>query len=248
MAIFRKIHVSFWDDPFIETLTPEEKYFYLFLMTNPKVTECGIYEITKKKMRDWSGYNEETIEKLLQRFIDYKKVVYSETTKEIALINKPKFINRLGKPVIDCIESELKQVKDNSLIQILSGNCKNDQIKNIYDTYNDTSTMRRQEEEEEKEKEKEEEKVGESHRLLWINIFRFNPGMVEVDFCERLIIKFGNNRAKTILYNLRKDNFHSIRTMEEALDEDGNIKPRDRSNFKAEGISETTPAANKLLI
>ena len=134
MAIFRKVHVSFWDDPFVETLTPEEKYFYLFLMTNPKVTECGIYELTKKKMRDWSGYNEETIEKYLKRFIEHNKIIYNEPTKEIALINKPKFINRLGKPVIDCIVSELKQVKEKSLINLLSGNCQNHQIKQLYDT------------------------------------------------------------------------------------------------------------------
>mgnify|MGYP000070582566 CR=1 FL=1 len=51
MAIFRKIHVSFWKDEFIESLTPEQKFFYLYLMTNDRTTQCGIYEITIKQMQ-----------------------------------------------------------------------------------------------------------------------------------------------------------------------------------------------------
>lgn len=223
MAIFRKIHVTFWDDPFVETLTPEEKYFYLFLMTNPKVTECGIYELTKKKMRDWTGYNEETVEKLLKRFIDYKKVAYNEETKEIALINKPKFINILGKPVIDCIKAELNQVKDKSLIHLLSKNCQNIQIRNIYDMYTDPSTIRDTKRGQEEEEEKEEEQ--EEARLLWINIFTQNPGQVELDFVKELIQKFEYDKTKKILYDLRENNFHSIRKMKDSLNDDGTIKP-----------------------
>ena len=231
MALFRKIHVTFWDDPFIEKLTPEERYFYLFLMTNPKATECGIYEITKKKMTDLTGYNLETIEKLLKRFVDYEKVVYNDATNEIALVNKPKYINRLGKPVIDCLHSELKQVKEKTLIKRLSENCHNEQIKYIYDTYNDTftlrDTIRGQEEEEEKEEEKE---IDESPRLLWINIFTHNPGLVETNFTKKLIDKFGYKKAKNLMYELRRNNFHSVRTMEDAIDKNGNIKPRDDAN------------------
>lgn len=47
MAIYRKIHISFWQDPFVLKLTPEEKYFYIYLMTNSKTNQLGCYEISK---------------------------------------------------------------------------------------------------------------------------------------------------------------------------------------------------------
>lgn len=47
MAVFRQIHIDFWQDGFILDLTPEEKYFYLYLMTNSKTTQCGVYELPK---------------------------------------------------------------------------------------------------------------------------------------------------------------------------------------------------------
>ena len=51
MAIFRKVHVTFWRDEFVEGLTPEQKFFYLYLLTNDRTTQCGIYEITIKQMQ-----------------------------------------------------------------------------------------------------------------------------------------------------------------------------------------------------
>ncbi|MEH7458486.1 replication protein, partial [Bacillus sp. JJ1127] len=36
MAKFRQVHVDFWQDGFVLDLTPEEKYFFLYLMTNSK--------------------------------------------------------------------------------------------------------------------------------------------------------------------------------------------------------------------
>jgi len=68
MAIFRKIHTSFWGDSFIQDLTPEQKYFFLYLLTNDKTKQCGIYEITVRQMCYDTGYNEETIKKLLEFF------------------------------------------------------------------------------------------------------------------------------------------------------------------------------------
>lgn len=50
MAVYRQVHVSFWQDPWVLELTPEEKYFYLYLMTNSKTKQCGCYEISKKVM------------------------------------------------------------------------------------------------------------------------------------------------------------------------------------------------------
>lgn len=111
MAKYRQVHVSFWQDTFVLDLTPEEKYFYLYLMTNSKTSACGIYELPKKVIELETGYNRETVDKLLGRFIEYGKVKYSELTKEIYLPNWIKFNEPKGELTAKCVVAELNAVK-----------------------------------------------------------------------------------------------------------------------------------------
>jgi len=71
---------DFLDDLFIERLSPEDRYFYLFLLTNPLCTECGIYEISLSKICSYTGYNLEAVKSIIQRFVLSKKIVYNEAT------------------------------------------------------------------------------------------------------------------------------------------------------------------------
>ena len=105
------IHSSFWQDAFVLNLTPEEKYFYLYLMTNSKTSQCGIYELPKKVMELETGYNLETVDKLLRRFIEYGKVMYSLKTNEIFLVNWCKYNYTNSPKVLACIKKELQEVK-----------------------------------------------------------------------------------------------------------------------------------------
>ncbi len=143
MAAFRKISVSFWSDSFVGELTPEQKYFYLYLMTNDKTTQCGIYETSIRKICFDTGYNSETVQKLLYFFEEKKKIRWSNATNEIALINWVKFNDSNSPKVLACIEKELKQVKNRVLIQYLYSM--------------NTESQKEEEEEKEKEEEKEEE-------------------------------------------------------------------------------------------
>jgi len=152
MAVYRQVHVSFWQDPFILNLTPEEKYFYLYLMTNSKTSQCGIYEISKKVMMFETGYNLETVEKLLNRFIEYGKVAYDEETGEIFLLNWPKYNWNKSDRVLRCIAKELEQVKSNRLLEAYNKTMDSLCIPYEY-------SMDRPGEEKEKEKEKEEDIV-----------------------------------------------------------------------------------------
>ncbi|WP_054751410.1 hypothetical protein [Piscibacillus salipiscarius] len=121
-------------------MTPEDKFFYLYLLTNPKTTQIGIYQITKKQMAFDLGYSPESINSLLHRFIHvHKRVIYNPETREIALINWGKYnLNRGGKPILDCVKAELKEIKDKSLIPIVGEHIQKPEIKFFYDSYNDT--------------------------------------------------------------------------------------------------------------
>jgi len=163
MAKFRMVYTEFWtDSKVVEEFTPEDKYFYLYLLTNPNTTQIGIYEITKKQMAFDMGYSLESIDSLLDRFINHHKLIkYNPETRELAIRNWGKFnLNQGGKPVLDCIRAELGRVKDTSLIDYVAEQITNDTIKHIYDTWHESSTDRItiRGEKEEKEEEKEEEK------------------------------------------------------------------------------------------
>ena len=123
MAVYRHIHIEFWQDGFILDLTPEEKYFYMYLMTNSKTSQCGIYELPKRIIETETGYNRETVEKLLSRFEDYGKVVYSEETKEVFLKNWIKHNKVVSPKVRKCIEKELKNIKSDYLIDLFLKEC-----------------------------------------------------------------------------------------------------------------------------
>lgn len=165
MAKFRQVHTTFWQDPkVLEEMTPEDKYFYLYLMTNPNTTQIGVYQITRKQMAFDLGYSGESVNSLLERFINHHKLIkYNEKTRELALLNWGKYnLARAGKPVVDCVTKELGEVKDKTLIwEIMNKTTNNSMVelfsRFVYDSSNDTSTTSGQEEEQEEEKEEQQE-------------------------------------------------------------------------------------------
>src|ERR1035437_1282804 len=116
MAIYRQVQTTFWQDDFVLNLTPEEKYFYLFLLTNSKTKQCGIYQLPLPIMIVETGYNQDSVDKLLKRFIDYGKILYNAKTHEIGIINWPKYNSMESPKVRACVLRELKEVKDKSMI------------------------------------------------------------------------------------------------------------------------------------
>ena len=47
MAIYRNVQTSFWTDVKIaDDFNPEDRYFYLYLFTNPHTNLCGCYEVS----------------------------------------------------------------------------------------------------------------------------------------------------------------------------------------------------------
>jgi len=121
MAIFRKIQTSFWSDTFIQDLDNEQRLFYLYLLTNEKTKQCGIYEISKKQITFNLGISSEKVTELIEYFINAGKIRYSLETNEIAIKNWMKYNGSTSPKVVSCINSELKQVKDRVLIEYVNG-------------------------------------------------------------------------------------------------------------------------------
>ena len=121
MAVKRIVSTSFWSDSKVDTFSPEDKYFMLYLLTNPHTTQLGIYEFSMKHAAFEMGYSVETVQALLSRFQDrYKIIRYCQDTGEIAIKNYLKHsIVKGGKPVLDCLKKELRQVKSKDLVKFV---------------------------------------------------------------------------------------------------------------------------------
>ena len=93
MAIYRNVQLSFWtDNKVLDDFTPEDRYFYLYLFTNPQTNLCGCSEFSWKAMSNPTGYSKDTLERLLDRFQQEHKVIeFSPNTREILLLNWYKY-------------------------------------------------------------------------------------------------------------------------------------------------------------
>jgi hypothetical protein len=76
MAIQRYISTAFWDDAWIQELTPEEKLLFLYLITNPLTSIAGIYQITVRRMVFDTGLDKNLIEDMLKMMADCRKIYF----------------------------------------------------------------------------------------------------------------------------------------------------------------------------
>ena len=116
MKNYRNVSQSFWNDSKVDDdFSPEDKYFMLYLLTNPHTSVCGCYEISMKQMERETGYNADTIARLISRMQNVHNVIrYDQETKEVLIINWHKYnwtkSEKLMKAVVyaaDHIKSEV---------------------------------------------------------------------------------------------------------------------------------------------
>ena len=116
MAVYRTIHLSFWTDSKVDdNFTPEDKYFYLYLLTNPHTNICGCYEIGDKQFSRETGYNAETISRLIQRFQSVHDIIrYDAKTKEILILNWHKYNWTSSDKLMKNVEEVAKNIKSDA--------------------------------------------------------------------------------------------------------------------------------------
>ena len=120
MSIKRVVDTQFWEDAtVIERYSVEDKYFLLYLMTNPHSAQVGIYKLPKKIISFETGYTVDSVSVILERFENkYKNVLYDNDTHEISVINSLKYsIVKGGKPVGDLLIKELNKIDSDFLVE-----------------------------------------------------------------------------------------------------------------------------------
>lgn len=118
MGLKRVVDIDFWTDSKVEDFSPEDKYFMLYLLTNPRSNLLGIYEFSVKQSSYLLGYSSEAVKVLLDRFENkYGLIRYSPETNEVAIKNFLKHsVIKGGKPIEDLLNKEIKKVKNKDLI------------------------------------------------------------------------------------------------------------------------------------
>lgn len=116
MAIYRNLQLSFWTDNKIEDeFTPEDKFFYLYLLTNPQTNLCGCYEVSYSQMTRQTGYNKDTIIRLLERFDSLHNVIkFDPKTKEILILHWYKYNWSKSEKVLSGVCNVAKYIKSDS--------------------------------------------------------------------------------------------------------------------------------------
>lgn len=115
----RVVNPAFWDDDMVsENFTPEDKYFFLTLLTSKYTNQLGIFHLPVKKIAFDMGYSVESVRNLIDRFANkYHRIFWSQETSEVAIKNYLRHsIVSGGKPVRDCLIKEEREVVDKELV------------------------------------------------------------------------------------------------------------------------------------
>ena len=128
MEVFTRVERGYWQDEFILELTPEQKFFYLYLMSNSKVNTLGAYVFPMTMSTLELGYNRDTVKKLLDHFVEAGKIMYDETTNEVFLLNwskrnwnKRTATLRALKKDVDALKSPVLREKISAMLSAFCG-------------------------------------------------------------------------------------------------------------------------------
>lgn len=142
-----------------------DRLYWVYILCNDNVTQIGVYTLTKSQMCFELGFSMDTLNSIMDKFINkYDLILYNESTYEICIKRWGRYnLNKLGKPMIDCIKSELKDVKDKSLLEHVKIYIEKEEVVDLYNKaiygensdeniLDDTCTLRVQKEKENKTK------------------------------------------------------------------------------------------------
>ena len=105
----RSIDTHFWNDTYTGELSRDEKFLYIYLITNPLTNMLGIYEIRVDRMCFDTDIDEETVRKALTKFEKDGKVKYVDG--HIMLVNFVKNQN-YNRNMIKSAVNDMKELPD----------------------------------------------------------------------------------------------------------------------------------------
>lgn len=120
MAIYRAVQMSFWSDTkILEDFTADEKYFYLYCLTNPHTNLCGCYELGISQISFETALDKAKVKKLIDALKVKGVLDYSADTYELLIVNWHKYNWTASAKFRQPLENEINAVKDNKFKEYL---------------------------------------------------------------------------------------------------------------------------------
>lgn len=202
MANFRNINMSFWEDgKVVDDFTPEDRYGFLYCMTNMHTNLCGCYEVSVKQISREIGYTEDAVVHLLKRLDSTHNVIrYDAKTKELLIINWAKYnwadSDKLNKPLL----AEIRKIKSDGFREYLA------------ELYNSRKTVNEPYVPEERKPKKPEEPWHKHGEYGWVKLtdaeyqrLLHDLGVAELERCIRYVdesAQSNSNKNKWTDWNL----------------------------------------------
>lgn len=119
--MFRNVTTDFWTDPqVVESFTPEDKFFWLYILTNPHTNICGVLRVSTVTISAEMGYSKNCIENLIYRFLEVHKMIYvDESTGEIFAFNWWKYNWSRSPKMLKNVRKQLEIVKSEEIIKLI---------------------------------------------------------------------------------------------------------------------------------
>ena len=105
MAIYRNISISFWTDCKVEDdFSAEDRYVFLYLLTNPYTNLSGCYELSFQQVCRQTGYTIQNVETVMGRLENNHNVIkYCRETHEVLILKWGRYnwtrSEKLSKPI-----------------------------------------------------------------------------------------------------------------------------------------------------
>lgn len=118
MAFTRPVHLGFWTNEGVrKNLSSMDKLVFLYLLTNTRVDQIGIYRLPICFIAYEMCLDEKEVRDSLNVLEQQKMIIYCEETDEVAILNYNKYSLLSGGIVVQkCFNDINKKVKNKSLL------------------------------------------------------------------------------------------------------------------------------------
>ena len=117
----RMVDTELWNnEDIIEHFTAEDRYFWLYLLTNPHNSICGVMRSSPALIARDMGYSKECVQNLIYRFENIHKAIFvDKETSELVILNWGKFNWTKSPKLVATIKKERNKIRSEAIRSII---------------------------------------------------------------------------------------------------------------------------------
>lgn len=119
MSLYRPVSTQTWtDSKIVDNYTPDDRYFWLYLLTNPQTNLIGCYELPIGLASYQLGWSKEKVCEYIIRFCEVHETIgYDEDTGEIIIFNWHRYNWTASPKLLKSVANQVRYVKNDDYKQ-----------------------------------------------------------------------------------------------------------------------------------